>query len=187
MRLLLLASCVFAVGCASEAARSPTSPTMGASAQTQAQVAPAEPQSAALAPQAQSGAEVPFRGSIEAVETSQPQSPTTVLVNSTGGGTATHLGRFTKKGTAVVDFTTGTGEGEDTFTAANGDRLFTTLSGKATPTAEPGILSITENVTITGGTGRFAGATGSFIIERVINLATGVTSGSFTGTITLAH
>jgi hypothetical protein len=40
-----------------------------------------------------------------------------------------------------------------------------------------------EVMTITGGTGRFADATGSFTLERVINLSTGVSSGSFSGTI----
>ena len=38
-------------------------------------------------------------------------------------------------------------------------------------------------VTFSGGTGRFAGATGSFKIERLINLTTGLTYGSFAGTL----
>jgi hypothetical protein len=185
--LPLLASGVLATGCAGEAARSPTSPTLGALANTEAQVAPAESQSAALAPQAQGGVQLPFRGSFQQTETSQPQSPTTLLVTGTGVGTATHLGRYTMTFTALVDFTAGTGLGQATFVAANGDRLFSTDSGQATPTADPGILSITEIATITGGTGRFEGATGSFTGERLLNAATGVSSGSFTGTITLAH
>jgi hypothetical protein len=86
-----------------------------------------------------------------------------------------------------VDLTAGTGLGHATFVAADGDSLFSTDSGQATPTADPGILSITEMATITGGTGRFEGATGSFTGERLLNTATGVSSGSFTGTITLAH
>jgi hypothetical protein len=158
---------------------------MGALAQAQAQVAPGEPQSAALTPQAQSGGQLPFHGSIQAVETGQPQSPTTLLVNGTGEGTATHLGRYSVTFTAVVNPQL-VGMGNWIFTAANGDRLITTIIGQATP-SEPGVLSITENVTITGGTGRFAGATGSFVIERALQTATLVSSGSFTGTITLAH
>jgi hypothetical protein len=84
---LVLASSVFAAGCAGEAARSPTSPTMGALAPTQAQVAPAEPQNAALVPQAQGGTQLPFRGSYQQTETSEPQSPTTLLVTGTAVGT----------------------------------------------------------------------------------------------------
>lgn len=47
----------------------------------------------------------------------------------------------------------------------------------------PGVLSIRETATITGGTGRFAGATGSFTAERVFNIATSITTGSFEGAI----
>ncbi|HTI40119.1 MAG TPA: hypothetical protein VL484_21330 [Vicinamibacterales bacterium] len=43
--------------------------------------------------------------------------------------------------------------------------------------------TIVEKAAITGGTGRFAGATGTFTVERTLDLATLVTSGSFLGTI----
>ena len=52
----------------------------------------------------------------------------------------------------------------------------------------PGSLAaIVETDTITGGTGRFAGATGSFTVERLLDQATGISSGSFTGGIVLDH
>ena len=70
------------------------------------------------------------------------------------------------------------------FIAANGDSIFTEIVGQAEPTGTPGVNHIVEINTITGGTGRFAGATGSFTLERLIDLTTGVTSGSFKGTIT---
>jgi len=42
-----------------------------------------------------------------------------------------------------------------------------------------------ENYTITGGTGRFAGASGSFTVERMIQRSTGISSGTMNGTIAL--
>ena len=183
--LLLLASGVFAAGCAGEAARSPTAPTMGAL--DQAQVTPAEPQSAALTPQAQSGAQLPFRGSYRQTETFEPQSPTTVLITFKSEGTATHLGRYTSSGSFLVDLTQASAGGPGNMVAANGDQLFFTGSGQATPTGVPGELSITDTSTITGGTGRFVGATGSFSGVRLLDTTTGLSAGSFAGTITLAH
>jgi hypothetical protein len=45
------------------------------------------------------------------------------------------------------------------------------------------VASIVEVGTITEGTGRFAGATGTFTVERLVDLTTGISSGSFSGTI----
>jgi hypothetical protein len=183
--LLLLASGVFATGCAGEAARSPTSPTMGAVAD--AQITPAGTPSAALAPQAQSSAQLPFRGSYHQTETGVPQSPTTILVTFSVEGTATHLGRYTSSGSFLVDLTKASAGGPGHMVAANGDQLFFTGSGQATPTGVPGELSITDTSTITGGTGRFEGATGSFSGVRLLDTTTGISTGSFTGTINLVH
>ena len=47
----------------------------------------------------------------------------------------------------------------------------------------PTVVSIVEIAVITGGTGRFADATGSFIVTRSFDFATGLTTGSFKGTI----
>ena len=44
---------------------------------------------------------------------------------------------------------------------------------------------IVESYTITGATGRFAGAAGALTVERVVELATGVTSGRFKGNIAI--
>ena len=73
--------------------------------------------------------------------------------------------------------------GSATFTAANGDTLTATVDGQATPTTTPGVLSIVEVYTITGGTGRFADATGTFTLHSTVNQATGVSSGTFSGAI----
>jgi hypothetical protein len=100
-----------------------------------------------------------------------------------GEGTASHLGRFT----VVADFTLNlaafTASGRVTYTAANGDVLTGTATGRAA--VGGGIATVTETVTITGGTGRFAGATGTLTVVRRVVQATGVSSGTIDGTITL--
>jgi hypothetical protein len=126
-------------------------------------------------------AETPFKGTVNAVETSQVVFPT-ASVTRDGGGTATHLGKYTEHLTLQINIPTLHGIGAATFTAANGDVLTATVDGQATP-ASPGVLSIVEVYTITGGTGRFAGATGTFTLENVLNQATGVSSGTFRGAI----
>jgi hypothetical protein len=99
-------------------------------------------------------------------------------------GTATHLGNLELVEEDVVDFGTvpPTGVGTATFVAANGDTLVADTIGYSSP-VEPGVVLITEHAVITGGTGRFAGATGSFTVERLFNLVTLETIGSFEGTI----
>ncbi len=125
---------------------------------------------------------VPFRGFIQGVETDVVQPPI-LSVDGSGTGIATQLGRFTVTYEVTVQLSDGSGIGSTQFIAANGDSIFTELIGLGTPTGTPGINLIVELNTITGGTGRFAGATGSFTVERLVDLATGSTSGSFNGTI----
>ena len=126
---------------------------------------------------------MPFKGRLEGVVTTTPLNPPFVSVLAEGTGNATHLGRLTWVATLVADNATGEAAGSYQFTAANGDMLFTDFTGRGVPTETPGVLSIVDDVTITGGTGRFAGATGSFTCVRLYNTVTGTTAGSFTGTI----
>ena len=79
--------------------------------------------------QAQSGTQLPFRGSLQAVETSQLVPPV-LLVNASGEGTGTHLGRFTATYQVTVTLATGSATGNFTFIAANGDRVFATFTGQ---------------------------------------------------------
>ena len=84
--------------------------------------------------------------------------------------------------TAQINVLTMHGTGFATFTAANGDTLSATSDGQATRTG-PTTLSIVEVYTITGGTGRFADATGMFTLESTVDQTTGVSSGTFSGAI----
>jgi hypothetical protein len=130
---------------------------------------------------------VPFSGSLQAKETIiafQGSPPVSFLVDGTGGGIATHLGLFTLTWQFTVIIAAGTGTGPVHFIAANGDEIFTTSAGTSEPTSTPGVFHIMEVQTITGGTGRFANATGSFVVDRLSDLNTGLSSGSFQGVIT---
>ena len=110
----------------------------------------------------QAGELVPFRGSWEGSTVSATESsPGVVLVVSDGEGEATHLGRYFMSSPHFTYLATGMVEGEQNFTAANGDILNATFSGQLVPRAD-GCLEGTLPATITGGTGRFADATGSY-------------------------
>jgi hypothetical protein len=101
---------------------------------------------------------------------------------ATESGQATHLGRYSLEESGTWHFTeTGYAfDGTGTCTAANGDQF----------TFEITIIVIVETgeenglIEITGGTGRFAGATGWIDLESETNDLTGEYTVSGTGTIT---
>jgi hypothetical protein len=129
--------------------------------------------------------QVPFSGSLQAHEAVVSEDPgISFVTDGSGDGIATHLGRFTLTWEFTVILADGTGSGPARYIAANGDEIFMTAVGQSAPTATLGVFHIVEIQTIIGGTGRFAGAQGSFIVDRLIDEATGLTSGSFHGTIT---
>ena len=126
--------------------------------------------------------ETTFKGSLEGTVTVTPINPPTASVLIEATGNATKLGRFSVEIPHVVNQAIRVGAGSYIFTAANGDTLTASFTGTGTLVA-PGVLSTTETATITGGTGRFAGATGSFTSNRTFFMAAGETVGSFEGTI----
>ena len=83
----------------------------------------------------------------------------------------THLGRATLYSDKTITFATGTQVTHLLrLTAANGDELHATGTGRNAPAA-PGQVAFTATMTIAGGTGRFADATGELRIEGVATLA----------------
>ena len=179
----LIVSGALAAGCSQPG--SPTRPTSGASsarvAMTPGATSAADSGSTAL-PKT-----VPFKGRLEGTYAGSGEPPL-VSVHVEAEGNATHLGRFTFDSQHVVNFVDLTGVGTAELTAANGDKLIANLAGIATAQDTPGVFLIVETLTITGGTGRFAGATGQFVVERwslPSGPADGTTSGSFEGTLSL--
>lgn len=125
-----------------------------------------------------------LKGSLEASQTVQVVFPT-AYINLTGTGVASHVGLFTFQLQAELNIPTATGAGTSRLVAADGSTLFMEGSGHGTPTDVHGVVMIVDTFTITGGTGRFAGASGNLIVERVLNQATGVSSGTISGIILL--
>lgn len=126
-----------------------------------------------------------LKGSVNATETQNVVFPNN-YVSLTGSGNATQLGEFTYSLQAVLFLPTLTARPVTaTFVAADGSSLFAEGSGQGERTATLGIISIVETLTITGGTGRFEGATGNITIERLVNRATLASSGTVSGTIVL--
>ena len=134
---------------------------------------------AALAVPAAAKDEVSFKGTFQGSDTVTP--PVTIATAATGTGT--HLGQFSFSHVLTVNTLTGSAH----WVAANGDSIDSTSVVSAVP--GPVVFTITEIHTITGGTGRFSGAEGSFTVHRTHVVApsadgTHVTFGWFEGTIT---
>ena len=133
------------------------------------------------------GEQVPFKGSLEGQAVSIVDDFPLRHVLVEGTGEATQLGSFTFAFPHTVHLPTRTSAGTYHFVAANGDKLTASGTGLATPTVIDGVfyLAIAEELIIdpTLSTGRFAGATGSFTVERLFDPATRLTIGAFEGTI----
>ncbi len=91
-------------------------------------------------------------------------------------GNFTHLGKFQ----GVADLVASTA----VWTAANGDTITNqTTNFVLVEEVSPGIFRYEQTLVITGGTGRFANATGSATATGLINVVTGAYDGKLTGTI----
>ncbi len=149
--------------------------------------------SAAIALPAAAQQQVPFKGTFHGNDTVTPPTLTQSIT-----GTGTLVGQFSS--VAFMTISTNPATGTARWIAANGDSIDTTVVGSlehvdmapcevvgAQP--EDTYAKITEIHTITGGTGRFAGVQGSFILtlyHDVVLRSDGThgTCGSYSGTIT---
>ena len=107
--------------------------------------------------------EVPMRGSGSGVITGATPGPTGVAITAVGDGEATHLGKFTREESILLNPVNFTFTGTIVFTSADGSELYCDFVGGFTgPTTAVGTY------TFTGGTGRFEGASGEayFSIEQ---------------------
>ena len=135
---------------------------------------------------AAAGHQVPFRASYSGAATFNSATGTALF---TGTGIASHLGRSTN----VNNITVLSGpvscpggfanKNVETLTAANGDKLMLTGPHDVGCPIRPGVVHGTGDWTVTGGTGRFAGATGQGTFVGGADFNTGRFSFQLTGTI----
>jgi hypothetical protein len=131
---------------------------------------------------ARAGEMVPFNGIVSGYNLSESCTeccdPSILVFNS---GNANQLGAFT--GTAEffprpcepdpnlcennIPYT-----GTFDWFAANGDEIYGTFEGYLCPTETPGVYDNNETAEVTGGTGRFANATGHFELGGQLDFTT---------------
>src|SRR6266540_2989665 len=121
---------------------------------------------------------VPFNGSLSGSGTATSQN----LNRITAKGHLSGLGKIMLVGTTTV---TGlsecggfVGTEQDTITAANGDQVSIAGNGVSCPGSDQNVFQDTVHFTITGGTGRFAEASGSGTIQTTL-FVTSPTSSTF--------
>ena len=125
---------------------------------------------------------IPFKGTMQSIENYSNVSPT-MFVTATGTGDATQIGRFAvsyKSEWNLVDLSA-----TETvyFITPDGNSFQARAVGQAVEDRTPGMYNVIAIYTITGGMGRFEGASGTFTLKRLVSLATGATSSTFEGTI----
>jgi hypothetical protein len=129
------------------------------------------------------GDEKTIRGSDSGSFTTTPLTPPFVLTQDVTTGHGTHLGKYTVVAQEIINLATlEVTAGSFTITAANGDTIVGTYSGQAA-LASPTVITYLVSGPITGGTGRFAGATGSITFAGSGDLVTGELSETVTATI----
>jgi hypothetical protein len=137
-----------------------------------------------LPTQASAGSQVPLKGSDRGgfTLTADGCGPGVFAVVVDDAGQATHLGAYAYHSNECFNGATGAFSGTFTMTAANGDTISGTYAGVVVSVV--GDLGFYEqDNAITGGTGRFAGASGAFHLSGIANLATLESSQRISGSV----
>ena len=125
-----------------------------------------------------------FNGTMQSNET-YSTAFYTMFVTANGSGDANELGRFTASYQMEANMLDMSVSETVYFAGTNGDSLQASAVGQAVEDRTPGMFKIVEIYTITGGTGRFAGASGTLTMNRLLSIDAGVASSSFEGYILL--
>jgi hypothetical protein len=117
--------------------------------------------------------QVPFKGTfVPFVVATTPLDATHVKIEFDVHIQATHVGKARGPAWAILDVTTFSYVGGATWAGANGDAVFSTFEGQFVPTSTPGVPENIETFEITGGTGRFEGATGGGVAGGELDAVT---------------
>jgi hypothetical protein len=127
---------------------------------------------------------IPFKGTLQSNESYRTIFPT-LFVTAKGSGEATLLGQITVHYMSEVNLSDLSQSGSVSFAGINSDSLLATGVGQAIEDRTSGMFSVVENYAITGGTGRFARASGTLTLKRRVSVTPGISSGSFEGYIVL--
>ncbi len=135
------------------------------------------------------GGPIPFNGSVSGQIPADMGPP----VPGTGGcvfdffvsntGNATQIGDFTGTSNFIPNVCDGSYTGSFNWIAPNGDTISGPFFGQLIPTGTPGVFDNTETAIVTGGTGAYAGATGTLTLTGQVNFATSSFVLPFQGTI----
>lgn len=125
---------------------------------------------------------VPFKGTLQSTEI-YGNSLRIMSVSANGSGNATQIGQFTIRYQSEVNLLDLSAIETAQFMGTDGDSLQARGIGQVTENRTPGMFNLIEIYTITGGTGRFAGASGTVTLNRLISITTGATSSTFEGYI----
>jgi hypothetical protein len=125
---------------------------------------------------------LPFKGTLQSTETSVTVFPMS-SVTATGSGNASQLGLFTIRYEVEMSLLDLSVIESAEFVGTNGDSLRAEAVGQAAENRTPGMLNLLEIYKITGGTGRFNGASGTFTLNRLVSATTGAAASAFEGYI----
>ncbi len=138
------------------------------------------------------GQSLPFNGTRENVNPLNPPGgrcvpPYFLTVNIAPGALSStgtsNISNFTSTQSHCITSAPPTSvvEGQFTYAFEGGDSIFGTYTGGVATSATPGTFNAIENLIITGGTGRFVGASGTINSNGTLRFANG--NGIFQGTL----
>jgi hypothetical protein len=154
--------------------------TLAGCAQLESPLAPRDMALALPAPASANLVSLPWEGSCEGTGIFRPDF---ITLDITGTCNLSHLGRTTTVGVETVGAVL---NAVHTFTAANGDILYTTTTGTAVLKPDFSGVTFSNIETVTGGTGRFTNASGTATRIGSTNFSDGSATWETLGTLTHA-